>query len=168
MYCIIFISVLTVTSKCNGLATPSSARRYPGPEIKHRFQQPPLIIKLATMAQCGQTAMPRSLPHPPHPPTPLTHPRSGDFQGQKMFLATSSNNHTCNQNTKYSNFYRSSSPVRSKGLSRRFFFIHTKTHYNGHLNKMKKTKAKIHVTVIRCKATLRPEIKLKEEQLQNE
>ena len=33
---------------------------------------------------------------------------------------------------------------------------------------MKKTKAKIHVTVIRCKATLRPEIKLKEEQLQNE
>ena len=57
-----------------------------------------------------------------------THPRSGDFQGQKMFLATSSNNHTCNQDTKYSNFYRSSSPVRSKGLSRRFFFIYTKTH----------------------------------------
>ena len=58
--------------------------------------------------------------------------------------------------------------LRSKGLSRRFFLFIQKHIYNGHLNKMKKTKAKIHVTVIRCKATLRPEIKLKEEQLQNE
>ena len=39
--------------------------------------------------------------------------------------------------------------------------------YNGHINKMKKTKTKIHVTVIKCKATIPPEIKLKEEQLQN-
>ena len=32
---------------------------------------------------------------------------------------------------------------------------------------MKKTKTKIHITVIRCKATITSEIKLKEEQLQN-
>ena len=37
----------------------------------------------------------------------------------------------------------------------------------GHINKMKKTKTKIYITVIRCKATITPEIKLKEEQLQN-
>ena len=39
--------------------------------------------------------------------------------------------------------------------------------YNGHINKVKKTKTKIHITVIRCRATITPEIKLKEEQLQN-
>ena len=33
--------------------------------------------------------------------------------------------------------------------------------------KKSETKAKIHITVIRCKATITPEIKLKEEQLQN-
>ena len=37
----------------------------------------------------------------------------------------------------------------------------------GHINKMKKTKTKIQITVIRCKATITPERKLKEEQLQN-
>ena len=31
---------------------------------------------------------------------------------------------------------------------------------------MKKTKSKIHITVIRCKATITPEKNLKEEQLQ--
>ena len=39
--------------------------------------------------------------------------------------------------------------------------------YNRHINKMKKSKTKIHITIIRCKATITPEIKLKEEQLQN-
>ena len=39
--------------------------------------------------------------------------------------------------------------------------------YNGHINKMKKTKTKMYITVIRCKATITPEIKLKEERLQN-
>ena len=57
-----------------------------------------------------------------------THPRSEDFQGQKMFLATSSNNQTCNQDTKYSNFYRSSSSLKVKGTEPQIFFIHTKTH----------------------------------------
>ena len=32
---------------------------------------------------------------------------------------------------------------------------------------MKKSKTNIHITVIRCKATITPEIKLKQEQLQN-
>ena len=32
---------------------------------------------------------------------------------------------------------------------------------------MKKSKTKIHITVIRCKATITPEIKLKEKQLKN-
>ena len=41
--------------------------------------------------------------------------------------------------------------------------------YEGHINKMKKseTKAEIHITVIRCKAAITPEIKLKEKQLKN-
>ena len=47
-----------------------------------------------------------------------------------------------------------------------FLFIH-KHICNRHINKIKKTKAKIHKTVVRCKATITPEIKLKEEQLQN-
>ena len=48
------------------------------------------------------------------------------------------------------------------------FYLFIQKHiYNGHINKMKKTKTKIHLTVIRCKATIPPEIKLKEEQLQN-
>ena len=47
-----------------------------------------------------------------------------------------------------------------------FLFIQ-KHIYNGHINKMKKTKTKIHITVISCKATTTPEINLKEEQLQN-
>ena len=33
--------------------------------------------------------------------------------------------------------------------------------------KLKKAKTKIHITVIRCETTVKPEIKLKEEQLQN-
>ena len=32
---------------------------------------------------------------------------------------------------------------------------------------MKKSKTKIHIKIIKCKATITPEIKLKEEQLQN-
>ena len=32
---------------------------------------------------------------------------------------------------------------------------------------MKKTKTKIYITVIRCKATITPELELKDEQLQN-
>ena len=46
-------------------------------------------------------------------------------------------------------------------------FIH-KHIYNRHINKIKKTKTKIHITVISCKATITPETQLKEEQLQNE
>ena len=45
------------------------------------------------------------------------------------------------------------------------FYLFIQKHiYNGHI---KKTKTKIHLTVIRCKATIPPEIKLEEEQLQN-
>ena len=47
-----------------------------------------------------------------------------------------------------------------------FLFIH-KHIYNRHINKIKKTKAKIYIAVVRSKATITPEIKLKEEQLQN-
>ena len=48
------------------------------------------------------------------------------------------------------------------------FYLFIQKHiYNGHINKMKKTKTKIRLTVIRCKATIPPKIKLKEEQLQN-
>ena len=35
------------------------------------------------------------------------------------------------------------------------------------MKKIKKAKTKIHITVTRCKGTVRSEIKLKEEQLQN-
>ena len=49
-----------------------------------------------------------------------------------------------------------------------FFSLFIQKHiYNGHINKIKKSKTKIHITVIKCKATITPEIKLKEEQLQN-
>ena len=54
----------------------------------------------------------------------------------------------------------------SKSFKKFFLFIQ-KHIYNGHINNIKKTKTKIHVTVIRCKATITPEIKLKEEHLQN-
>ena len=47
-----------------------------------------------------------------------------------------------------------------------FIFIH-KHIYNRHMNKIKKVKTKIHKTVIKYNATVTPEIKLKEEQLQN-
>ena len=48
------------------------------------------------------------------------------------------------------------------------FFLFIQKHiYNGHINKMQKNKTKIHITVIRCTATVMSEIKLKEEQLQN-
>ena len=49
-----------------------------------------------------------------------------------------------------------------------FFFLFINKHiYNRHITKIKKGKTKIHLTVITCKATVRPEIKLKKEQLQN-
>ena len=48
-----------------------------------------------------------------------------------------------------------------------FFLFIPKHIFNGHINKMKKTKTKIQITVIGCKATITPEIKSKEEQLQN-
>ena len=47
-----------------------------------------------------------------------------------------------------------------------FLFIQ-KYIYNGHVNKMKKRKTKIHITVIRFKATITSEIKLKGEQSEN-
>ena len=47
-----------------------------------------------------------------------------------------------------------------------FFYSYIST-FTIDINKIKKTKSKIHITVIRCKATITPEIKLKEEQLQN-
>ena len=52
-------------------------------------------------------------------------------------------------------------------LGLQFFLFIEKRIYNGQINKMKQGKIKIHITVIRCKATITPEIKLKEEQLQN-
>ena len=49
-----------------------------------------------------------------------------------------------------------------------FFFLFINKHiYNRHITKIKKGKTKIHITVITCKATVRPEIKLKKEQLKN-
>ena len=39
--------------------------------------------------------------------------------------------------------------------------------YNRHINKIKKTKNKIYMTVASCKATVTPKIKLKEKQLKN-
>ena len=48
-----------------------------------------------------------------------------------------------------------------------FFLFMQKHIYNRYINKIKKAKTKIHITIIRCKATVTPEIKLKEEQLQN-
>ena len=48
------------------------------------------------------------------------------------------------------------------------FFLFMQNHiYNGHINKIKISKTEMHITVIRCKATLTPEIKLKENKLQN-
>ena len=45
-----------------------------------------------------------------------------------------------------------------------FFLFIQKSIYNVHINKMKKSKTKINIAVIRWKATITPEIKLKEEQ----
>ena len=39
-------------------------------------------------------------------------------------------------------------------------FIH-KHISNRHIKKIKKTKTEIHITVVRCKATIKPEIKIK-------
>ena len=39
--------------------------------------------------------------------------------------------------------------------------------YSKHINKIKNAKTNMHKTSIRCKATVTPEMKLKEEQLQN-
>ena len=58
-------------------------------------------------------------------------------------------------------------PGAMRSLCETFFLFIQKHIYNGHINKMKKSKTKIHITVIRCKATITPEIKLKEEQLTN-
>ena len=42
-----------------------------------------------------------------------------------------------------------------------FFLLFIQKHlYSGHINKMKKSKTKIDITVTRCKATKKPEIKL--------
>ena len=57
-------------------------------------------------------------------------------------------------------------PEVSRKRYQLFFLFIQKNIYNGHINKMKKTKTKIHITVIRCNATVTPEIKLKEEQQQ--
>ena len=49
-----------------------------------------------------------------------------------------------------------------------FFFLFINKHiYNRHITKIKKCKTKIHITVITCKASVIPEIKLKKEKLQN-
>ena len=40
----------------------------------------------------------------------ITHPRSGDSQGQKTVLAPSTDKQTCNYDTEYSNHYPSQSP----------------------------------------------------------
>ena len=47
-----------------------------------------------------------------------------------------------------------------------FLFIHMYI-YNKYINKIKNTKTKIHKTAIRCKASVTPEMKLNEDQLQN-
>ena len=48
-----------------------------------------------------------------------------------------------------------------------FLFLFIQKHiFNRYINKIKKAKTKIHITVIKCKATVIPEIKIKEEQLQ--
>ena len=39
--------------------------------------------------------------------------------------------------------------------------------YNRHINNIQKTKNKIYITVASCKATVTPQIKLKEKQLEN-
>ena len=56
------------------------------------------------------------------------------------------------------------SPFLVPPLADSFFFLLflQKQIYNRHINKMKKCKTKIYITVIRCKATITPEIKLKE------
>ena len=48
----------------------------------------------------------------------LLHPRSGDSQGQKTFLAPSANKKTRNYDTECSNHHPSLSTLRPKGLSR--------------------------------------------------
>ena len=48
----------------------------------------------------------------------LPHPRSGDSQGQEMFLAPSTDKHTRNYDTECSNHHPSLSTLRPKGLSR--------------------------------------------------
>ena len=49
-----------------------------------------------------------------------------------------------------------------------YFLLFIQKHiYSGHINKIKKSKTKIHITVIKYKASITPETKLKEEKLQN-
>ena len=47
----------------------------------------------------------------------LSHPRSGDSQGQETFLAPSADKQTCKYDTGYSNHHASLSTLRSRGLS---------------------------------------------------
>ena len=75
---------------------------------------------------------------------------------------------------KYLNFCSSGSKFESVTFKftknhtpSQFFLFIQKYIYNGHIKNMKKSKSKIYITVIRCKATIAPEIKLKEKQLQN-
>ena len=54
-----------------------------------------------------------------------------------------------------------------KQFSAIFFLFIEKHIYNGHINKMKKSKTMIYIIVIRCKATITPAIKLNEDKFQN-
>ena len=67
---------------------------------------------------------------------------------------------------KFSCFFLHPAACEQSDYTDFFLFIY-KHIYNRHIDKIKKTKTKIHKTVIRCKATATPAIKLKEEQLQN-
>ena len=55
--------------------------------------------------------------------------------------------------------------MRSFEIPRIFFLFIQKQICNGHINEVKKSKTKRHITVIKCKATITPEKKLKEEEL---
>ena len=53
----------------------------------------------------------------------LPHPRSGDSQGQEMFLASSGDKQTRNYDIECSNHHPSLSTLRPKGLSRIYIYI---------------------------------------------
>ena len=54
----------------------------------------------------------------------LPHPRSGDSQGQEMFLAPSADKQTCNYDTAYSNHHPFQSTLRSKIGGCKWFTTH--------------------------------------------